>query len=86
MNTEIMVFLAYGLGIFIIFFFGKLLLLPVKMIGKLIANSLLGAGLIALINIVGSGFGIGIPLNVINAVITGVLGVPGAVMLLVILN
>ena len=86
MNTEIMVFLAYGLGIFIIFFFGKLLLLPVKMIGKLIANSLLGAGLIALINIVGSGFGIGIPLNVINAIITGVLGVPGAVMLLVILN
>lgn len=86
MNTEIMVFLAYGLGIFIIFFFGKLLLLPVKMIGKLIANSLLGAGLIALINIVGAGFGIGIPLNVINAIITGVLGVPGAVMLLVLLN
>ena len=56
------------------------------MLGKLIANSLLGAGLIALINIVGSGFGIGIPLNVINAIITGILGVPGAVMLLVILN
>lgn len=86
MNTEIMVFLAYGLGIFIIFFFGKLLLLPVKMIGKLIANSLLGAGLIALINIVGGGLGIGIPLNVVNAIITGILGVPGAVMLLVILN
>ena len=51
MGTEIMVFLAYGLGIFIIFFFGRLLLLPLKFVGRLIANSLLGAGLIALINI-----------------------------------
>ncbi len=54
--------------------------------GRLIANSLLGAGLIALINIVGSGFGIGIPLNIVNALITGVLGVPGVLMLLLILN
>ena len=81
MGTEIMVFLAYGLGIFII-----LLLLPLKFVGRLIANSLLGAGLIALINIVGSGFGIGIPLNIVNALITGVLGVPGVLMLLLILN
>ena len=86
MGTEIMVFLAYGLGIFIIFFFGRLLLLPLKFVGRLVANSLLGAGLIALINIVGSGFGIGIPLNIVNALITGVLGVPGVLMLLLILN
>ncbi len=86
MSTEIMVFLAYGVGIFLIFFFGRLLLLPARLIGRLIVNSLLGAGLIALVNIIGSAFGVGIPLNVLNAVITGVLGVPGVILLLVLLN
>ncbi len=86
MSTEIMVFLAYGVGIFLIFFFGRLLLLPARLIGRLIVNSLLGAGLIALVNIIGSAFGVGIPLNVLNTVITGVLGVPGVILLLVLLN
>ena len=86
MSTEIMVFLAYGVGIFLIFFFGRLLLLPARLIGRLIVNSLLGAGLNALVNIIGSAFGVGIPLNVLNAVITGVLGVPGVILLLVLLN
>ena len=86
MSTEIMVFLAYGVGIFLIFFFGRLLLLPARLIGRLIVNSLLGAGPIALVNIIGSAFGVGIPLNVLNAVITGVLGVPGVILLLVLLN
>ncbi len=68
------------------FLFGRLLLLPARLIGRLIVNSLLGAGLIALVNIIGSAFGVGIPLNVLNAVITGVLGVPGVILLLVLLN
>lgn len=81
MNTEIFVFLAYGVGFFIIFFFGRLLFLPARLLLRLLVNSLLGAGMIALINIVGSIFSFGIPLNIFNALFIGALGIPGAVTL-----
>ena len=43
----------------------------------------LGGLAIFLINIVGSGFGIMIPLNIISAVMAGTLGLPGVVLLLI---
>ena len=47
-------------------------------------NSLLGAGLIALLNLLSDIFslGISVPLNFVSALVTGVLGVPGAVLLI----
>lgn len=80
-GMEIGIFLAYGVGFFTIFFFGKVLAAPVKVIGRLLFNSLAGAGVIALINIVGSAFGVGIPLNLLNSFIIGLLGIPGVLML-----
>lgn len=80
-GMEIGIFLAYGIGFFTIFFFGKLLLAPVKILARLLFNSLAGAAFIALINLVGGTFGVGIPLNLLNAFIIGVLGIPGALML-----
>lgn len=61
--------------------FGKVLLLPMKKITALILHSILGGVLIWIINIVGTSFGFHIGLNVISAVIVGILGIPGAVLL-----
>lgn len=80
-GMEIGIFLAYGIGFFTVFFFGKLLLAPVKVLARLLFNSLAGAGLIALVNLVGGAFGAEIPLNILNSFIIGVLGIPGALML-----
>ncbi|MBQ3122520.1 MAG: pro-sigmaK processing inhibitor BofA family protein [Firmicutes bacterium] len=81
MSSEIVIFLAYGVSFLLVFLFGKMLLLPVKKIGKLLMNSVLGTGLLALINIVGSTFSFGIPINILNSLIVGMLGVPGVLML-----
>lgn len=50
--------------------------MPLKKILKLIFNSCLGAGLIYVINIVGATWGFHVGLNLVTAIIVGVLGVP----------
>lgn len=83
MDIEMGVFLTFGGALILILLLGRVLLIPIKMLGKLILNSILGAVIVMVINFVGMSFGLVIPLNIINAVIVGVLGIPGAIMLLI---
>lgn len=69
--------------IIFLFVFGKLFFWPLKSIFKLIFNSILGGILIYIINIIGMNFGFHIGLNFITAIIVGFLGVPGAVLLII---
>ena len=62
--------------------FGKILLFPMKKIIYLVLHSLLGAVIIWIINIVGTSFGFHIGLNVISAILVGLLGIPGAILLI----
>ena len=82
MGVELGIFLTYAGMVVLIFIVGKIFLWPLKMILKLVANSLIGGLIILIINAIGAGFGIFIPLNVLSALIVGVLGIPGAVLLL----
>ena len=56
---------------------------PAKVLWKLVVNALLGAVILFLFNFVGGFFSLSIPINALNALITGVLGVPGVILLLV---
>ena len=85
MGVQLSVFLTYAGVVVLIFLIGKIFLWPLKMILKLVLNSLAGGLVILLINAVGAAFGLMIPLNFLNAVIVGVLGLPGAVLLLILL-
>ena len=51
-----------------IILFGKILILPIKLIIKLIINSLLGGLIISLINWIGVAFNLHIGLNIITAI------------------
>lgn len=83
MEMDLRVFIIY-IGVITMFFvFGKIFLLPLKVAGKLAANSILGGVLLMAINFIGSGFGVFIPLNILNACIVGVLGLPGTIMLMI---
>lgn len=86
MGTEMGVFLTFGGTLILIFLLGKALLIPLKMILRLLINSLVGAVLIIVINYIGMNFGIMIPINAVNSVTVGVLGVPGVIMLLLLCN
>ena len=83
MGLDLSVFLTYAGAIILLFIFGKLFLWPLKIILKLAVNSLIGGAAILLINIIGAEIGIIIHLNMLNALIVGVLGLPGAILLIV---
>ncbi len=83
MEYEIGLILAYGFGIAIIYLAGYLLLAPMKVIGKLVLNSLAGGAALVLINFLGSFLSFHLPLNFFSAIITGFLGVPGVALLFI---
>ncbi len=75
--------LAYAAGILILFVVCKILALPLKIIWKLIVNALVGVVVLILFNLLGGLINVTIPINALNALITGVLGVPGVILLLI---
>ncbi len=83
MSTEIGILLAYALGIFALYVVGYMFLVPIKIILRLVINSVAGAISILLINWIGAYWSMHISLNVLSAVIVGILGVPGAILLAV---
>lgn len=80
MESNILV--AYFIGIIVIFFVGRLFIVPLKYIFKLILNSIFGGVFILLINLIGGNFGFHIGLNLITAIFVGLLGIPGSVVLI----
>lgn len=83
MALDISIFITYVGIIVMIFVLGKLFVWPLKMVLKLAFNSILGGLFLIAINYVGTGFGVTIPLNILNACITGILGLPGVIMLII---
>ena len=81
MGMEVAVFLAYAFGMLVVYLLGRFLLVPLKWTLWCLASSLLGGLVIVVINTVFSSWGVLIPLNTITAVITGILGVPGLIMM-----
>lgn len=83
MGLDIGIFLTYVGAILLIFIFGRIFVWPMKVVLKLALNSLIGGAAILLVNSLGAQWDIFIPLNILNALIVGVLGLPGAVLLLI---
>jgi inhibitor of the pro-sigma K processing machinery len=77
----LVVYVACIIGIFII---GKIFIIPIKLIVKLMINSILGGILLYVINIVGSMWQFHIGINLITSLMVGILGVPGAILLILI--
>ncbi len=82
MAEEAGVLLAYTVGMFGLFVFVCMFIVPLKYALKLLMNSILGGVAIVMINLVGKAVGLHISLNLLTAVIAGVLGVPGVLLIL----
>ena len=67
----------------VLWIIGKIFSVPLKALFKLIVNSVLGGLLIFIINLIGSAWGFHIGLNVVTAVLVGLLGIPGAILLII---
>lgn len=68
--------------IIFLFLIGKFFIIPLKIIMKIIGNSILGGILIYVVNLIGGMFNFHIGLNVVTAIVTGILGIPGVILLI----
>lgn len=79
--TEYVVLIFAAIAVVIV---AKMLAWPVKKIIKLALNVILGVIMIYLVNTFGMNVGIKIPFNFVTALIAGILGVPGVIVLVLI--
>ena len=76
--------ITYLACICFLFIFGRIFIVPIKKILKLVFNSILGGVVIFLINLIGANFGFHIGLNIFTSILIGLLGLPGVVCLIVV--
>lgn len=81
MDTNLIIYLAC---ICFLFIFGKVFIVPIKKILKLVINSILGGIAIFLINLIGGIWGFHIGLNFFTSILVGILGLPGVVCLVIV--
>lgn len=81
MDFNIITYLAC---ICFLFIFGRIFIVPIKKVLKLVFNSFLGGLLIWIINLVGANFNFHIGLNFLTSILIGILGLPGAVFLVIV--
>ena len=74
--------LILGAVIFFCYLLLKLLAAPIKWVLKLFINAAMGFIILFIVNFFGDFIGISIGINFINALITGFLGIPGVILLL----
>lgn len=74
-------FLLYIGCIIMILIIGKIFIFPLKKILKLVINSIIGGLLIYIINIIGSSFNFHIGLNWWTILCSGILGIPGVILI-----
>lgn len=78
-----LIILAWIVGVLIVFAFGKAMLLPLKVILRLVINGIIGGIVILIINLVGTTIGFTISLNPVSALVAGILGLPGVILLVI---
>lgn len=75
------IYICCFIGIIII---GKFFIVPIKLIIKLLLNSMIGIILLYIINLIGAAWGLHIGINVITSIFVGLLGIPGVILLAII--
>lgn len=75
---EASLFIAFIVGLLVLCIIGKVVSLPMRILWKLVSNSIVGAVMLWIVNL----FGVGIKITFIKALIAGVFGIPGVVAIL----
>ena len=71
---------SFAVGLSLICLTGYLLLVPMKFLWRLLAGGVLGALALMLVNLVGALFGFSVNVNPFTAMAVGFLGLPGAIL------
>lgn len=66
----------------ILYIVAQIIVKPIKLLWKLLLNSVVGLLLLIVANYLGAYFAFSIPVNIITVLITGFLGIPGILMII----
>lgn len=72
--------IAYALGLIIIFILCRIFAKPLRWILKLMLNGIIGGLILAAVNFLGGFAGVSIIINPFSALLAGLLGVPGVIL------
>ncbi|MCI6086597.1 pro-sigmaK processing inhibitor BofA family protein [Selenomonas sp.] len=67
-----------AIGIIILALILKLVSIPIRLFWKFITNSIIGALMLWVVNL----FGAGVPIDILRALIAGIFGIPGVIVIL----
>ena len=81
-QIDLLSILAIFLAIGAVYILGMLLVLPIKLIVRLVINGVIGALALIVFNVFGSYIGVTIGVNPITALIAGFLGIPGVLLMI----
>ncbi|NLO88776.1 MAG: pro-sigmaK processing inhibitor BofA [Clostridia bacterium] len=73
---------AAAFVLFLLLIAARLLVKPLRLLVKLLFNSLIGLMLLLGFNFIGGFLGISIPVNIVTVLTAGFLGVPGLILLI----
>jgi inhibitor of the pro-sigma K processing machinery len=83
LNFDLNFIIAFFFGILVIYILARLLYFPLRIFVRFLVNTVAGGVLLVVFNFAGAFWGIQIGLNVITALIVGLMGIPGIILLLV---
>lgn len=81
-SLELNVIIAYAFGIVLLYLIGRIFLMPIRLILRLVYNGLIGGAMLWVVNFVGGHIGFTIAINPITALVAGFLGLPGVILLI----
>ncbi len=83
MHFDMTSIVAYAAGLVLLFVFCRIFIRPIKWILKLIINGALGGLILTAVNFAGGFAGITVIINPLSALISGLLGVPGVILVII---
>ncbi|NLJ55612.1 MAG: pro-sigmaK processing inhibitor BofA [Firmicutes bacterium] len=83
LNIDVNFVLAFFFGVLVLYILARVLYFPLRLFLRFLINALAGGLLLALFNVFGTFWGVQIGLNAVTAVVVGVMGVPGVILLLI---
>lgn len=77
-------YIIFGIAcIIVLYFILKIIKTPLKIIFKIVGNGIVGVMLLFIANYLGQYLGFKIGINIVTALIAGVFGIPGVVVLII---
>lgn len=80
---DVPLIMVYAFSAFIIYVLAYILYVPLKCAMRLLTSILVGGALLWITNLLGSRLGFAVAINPITALVSGTLGLPGVVLLVV---